>query len=93
MSKKFFILEKHLKKIKSLTACREDEFKNRLAKGLLQKINCPVNNNLEKDVLLEDCGHAFSSRCIQNLIKKRNRKCPICGSSFGLDNVKLLYLI
>jgi len=93
MSKKIFILEKHLKKLKSLTACREDEFRNKLVKGLLQKINCPVNNNLEKDVLLEDCGHTFSSRCIQNLIKKRNRKCPICGSSFGLVNVKSLYLI
>ena len=32
----------------------------------------------ENDVVSLYCGHTFHTSCIITLIKKRNRKCPLC---------------
>ncbi|KAJ1465636.1 hypothetical protein T484DRAFT_1662256 [Baffinella frigidus] len=90
---KIFIFEKKLKKIKSILFCEKEDDKNKLIESLKQRINCPIKYNLEKNVVLTKCGHSFSSACIKDLIQKRNRKCPLCGQRFGLDNIKTLFLV
>ena len=36
----------------------------------------------------QGCFHLCSKLCIENLIKTRNRKCPICANPFDTKDVQ-----
>mmetsp|Transcript_3480 Transcript_3480/g.6539 ORF Transcript_3480/g.6539 Transcript_3480/m.6539 type:complete len:119 (+) Transcript_3480:1934-2290(+) len=55
------------------------------------RLNCSIETDLQKEVMLQRCGHLFSQKAINDLIATRNRKCPICGEKFGYDDVKTVY--
>ena len=57
-----------------------------------EKLWCSVcvsnGNEEEKRVCLVSCGHAFCRGCIDERITSRNRKCPLCLTTFDKKDVK-----
>jgi E3 ubiquitin-protein ligase BRE1 len=58
-------------------------------KQLLKCSTCHLN---DKEVVLTRCFHVFCKNCIEIRINTRQRKCPSCGDSFGINDVHQLYL-
>ncbi|KAG0440817.1 E3 ubiquitin-protein ligase BRE1 [Dictyocoela muelleri] len=50
---------------------------------------CDINY---KDTALSKCMHLFCKDCVENRIKMRNRKCPICAETFNFNDIKRVYL-
>lgn len=65
--------------------------RDEMIRELSKKLNCSVMTNCKKEVVLTRCGHMFSKKCTDDLIATRNRKCPICGRAFGLDDVQMIF--
>jgi len=55
---------------------------------LRRKLHCSVVTTAPKSVVLLRCGHLFSQQCVSELIAGRNRKCPLCKTKFGHDDVR-----
>ena len=55
-------------------------------------IRCSLcDTNIKNSVLIK-CSHTFCDSCIENRLKARQRKCPICQSEFNSNDVKKIYL-
>ena len=50
---------------------------------LKDKYFCAACQTRPRDSFFMGCGHTYCSECIQNLIKKRSRKCPTCRHIFS----------
>ena len=57
-----------------------------------QLLKCSSCNLNDKQVVLTRCYHVFCKDCIDLRINTRQRKCPSCGDSFGVNDVHQLYL-
>ncbi len=68
-----------------------DRVRDEMIRELQKKLNCSIVTTQRKDVVISRCGHLFSKQCTDNLIATRNRKCPICGKMFGVDDVMNVY--
>jgi E3 ubiquitin-protein ligase BRE1 len=44
-----------------------------------------------KECTLVRCGHTFCRKCIDERVSSRNRKCPSCGQTFAVDDVKAIF--
>lgn len=58
---------------------------------LRSMINCNVCHTRQKDRMIKTCNHLFCSECLEGTLQSRNRKCPGCGSKFGMNDVKPFY--
>ncbi|KAH6576633.1 hypothetical protein BASA50_005995 [Batrachochytrium salamandrivorans] len=58
-------------------------------KLLLKCQSC--SHNFKSHVLLK-CMHTFCKDCIDTIYNSRQRKCPACGTAFGQQDVKPVYL-
>ncbi|XP_020585211.1 E3 ubiquitin-protein ligase BRE1-like 1 [Phalaenopsis equestris] len=58
-------------------------------KGILK---CRICHDRQKEVVIAKCYHLFCSQCVQKTIESRHRKCPTCSVSFGLNDVKPIYI-
>lgn len=56
------------------------------------KVTCSLCRCNCKDKVIKKCGHAFCSKCIEDAIKTRQRKCPSCHTQFGHGDIFKLYL-
>lgn len=43
-------------------------------------------------VVITKCYHLFCNPCLQRIIETRHRKCPVCAASFGVNDVKPVYI-
>lgn len=68
-----------------------DVIRDEIISELTKKLNCSVLPSQRKNVVLTRCGHLFSKQCTDDLITTRNRKCPMCGRMFGLDDILPVY--
>ena len=53
----------------------------KILENILQpkKTSIPFHDKIQKkNVVSLECGHMFHTNCIICLVKKRNRKCPLC---------------
>jgi E3 ubiquitin-protein ligase BRE1 len=57
-----------------------------------QLLKCSSCNLNDKQVVLTRCYHVFCKDCVDLRINTRQRKCPTCGDSFGVNDVHQLYL-
>ncbi|OIR58230.1 MAG: E3 ubiquitin-protein ligase BRE1 [Amphiamblys sp. WSBS2006] len=57
-----------------------------------QIVRCSVCEERDKDTVILRCCHVFCSSCVDDRVKRRQRKCPACGESFGVNDVKRIYL-
>jgi E3 ubiquitin-protein ligase BRE1 len=47
---------------------------------------CTVCRRDIKNTLIKSCGHIFCKKCVDDRLQFRNRKCPTCGKSFGIND-------
>ncbi|XP_047337787.1 E3 ubiquitin-protein ligase BRE1-like 1 [Impatiens glandulifera] len=55
-------------------------------------LTCGICQESPKEVVITKCYHLFCNPCIQRVIESRHRKCPICATSFGANDVKPIYI-
>ncbi|XP_014497758.1 E3 ubiquitin-protein ligase BRE1-like 1 isoform X1 [Vigna radiata var. radiata] len=55
-------------------------------------IKCSICQDRAKEVVITKCYHLFCFSCIQKVAGSRHRKCPQCATSFGVNDVKPVYL-
>ncbi|KAK1307384.1 E3 ubiquitin-protein ligase BRE1-like 1 [Acorus calamus] len=58
-------------------------------KGILK---CSVCHEREKQVVIAKCYHLFCHTCIQKTLVNRQRRCPVCSTIFGPNDVKPIYI-
>lgn len=58
-------------------------------KDLTTCSNCMVE---PKSAIITKCCHIFCLKCIDSLVKSRNRKCPKCKMGFGANDYQRVYL-
>ncbi|KAL3616482.1 ubiquitin-like modifier hub1 [Castilleja foliolosa] len=55
-------------------------------------LKCSVCLDRRKEVVITKCYHLFCNPCVQKIIETRHRKCPVCAASFGVNDVKPVYI-
>mmetsp|Transcript_2196 Transcript_2196/g.6534 ORF Transcript_2196/g.6534 Transcript_2196/m.6534 type:complete len:751 (-) Transcript_2196:132-2384(-) len=86
------ILKRKLEKRKEAKETSSSEFSTEELLREYRKLrNCSVKTDQPKEVVLLRCGHLFSRQCVDDLVSARNRKCPICGKVFSIEDVKPIY--
>ncbi|KAL0081321.1 hypothetical protein F4703DRAFT_1866227 [Phycomyces blakesleeanus] len=55
-------------------------------------LNCSSCRTRLKSHVLMRCMHTFCKDCLDIRIETRQRRCPSCGESFGINDVKQFYL-
>ncbi|KAL9259499.1 E3 ubiquitin-protein ligase BRE1-like 1-like protein [Drosera capensis] len=78
-----------------LTVQRETSTAGKLRQELLsyrELVKCSICLDGAKEVVITKCYHLFCNQCVQRLIESRHRKCPICATTFGRNDVKTVYI-
>eukprot|EP00252_Welwitschia_mirabilis_P000264 TRINITY_DN10287_c0_g1_i1.p1 TRINITY_DN10287_c0_g1~~TRINITY_DN10287_c0_g1_i1.p1 ORF type:complete len:879 (+),score=230.01 TRINITY_DN10287_c0_g1_i1:295-2931(+) len=55
-------------------------------------LKCGVCHNRPKQVVITKCFHLFCEPCIKRNLEIRHRKCPGCGTGFGQNDVRTVYI-
>ncbi|TVU13814.1 hypothetical protein EJB05_37243 [Eragrostis curvula] len=55
-------------------------------------LKCGVCHDRQKEVVIAKCYHLFCNQCIQKSLGNRQKRCPSCGLSFGVNDVKPIYI-
>lgn len=55
-------------------------------------LKCSICHDRQKEVVVAKCYHLFCSQCVQRALGSRHRKCPTCGTGFGPNDVKPIYI-
>jgi E3 ubiquitin-protein ligase BRE1 len=69
----------------------------KLVLDLNKRLKCTLCGDREKNAVIsgaqgKGCMHVFCYECLENQIKDRNRKCPVCKHMFDKADIKRLYL-
>ena len=49
-------------------------------------IYCQVCKLHQRNTVIKTCGHILCEKCVDERVQSRNRKCPSCGHSFGIND-------
>ncbi|AQK81217.1 E3 ubiquitin-protein ligase BRE1-like 1 [Zea mays] len=55
-------------------------------------LKCGICHDRQKEVVIAKCYHLFCNQCIQKSLGSRQKRCPSCGLSFGVNDVKPIYI-
>ncbi|CAL0304630.1 unnamed protein product [Lupinus luteus] len=55
-------------------------------------VKCTICKVRTRQVVITKCFHLFCNSCVQTVAGSRHRKCPQCGTSFGSNDVKPVYM-
>uniref|UniRef100_A0A5B7BUQ2 E3 ubiquitin protein ligase n=1 Tax=Davidia involucrata TaxID=16924 RepID=A0A5B7BUQ2_DAVIN len=55
-------------------------------------LKCSICLDRPKEVVITKCYHLFCNPCVQRIIETRHRKCPVCATSFGANDVRPVYI-
>lgn len=55
-------------------------------------LRCPTCDKNYKDTVIDKCMHVLCKECVDNRLKMRSRKCPVCAESFSASDVKRIFL-
>lgn len=77
--------------VKMLTGTSSPEIIENLDK-YRKLLRCSVCDENYKDTAIIRCMHVLCRGCVENRLRMRNRKCPICGESFSAADVKQVFL-
>ncbi|GLU00395.1 hypothetical protein SLE2022_177700 [Rubroshorea leprosula] len=61
-------------------------------RGYKEILKCSICLDRPKEVVITKCYHLFCSPCVQRTPESRHRKCPVCASSFGPNDIKPVYI-
>ncbi|KAF7458361.1 zinc finger, C3HC4 type (RING finger) domain-containing protein [Cryptosporidium felis] len=59
---------------------------------LLTLMKCSVCHDKVKDTVINRCGHLFCRECIDSNLSSRNRKCPLCHTTFDRNDTGRIFL-
>ncbi|KAH7650055.1 hypothetical protein FG379_003135 [Cryptosporidium bovis] len=59
---------------------------------MLTLMKCSVCRDKLKDTVINRCGHLFCKECIYNNLSSRNRKCPLCHTTFDKNDIIRVFL-
>jgi E3 ubiquitin-protein ligase BRE1 len=57
----------------------------------LGMLRCSVCQDRFKGVCLTRCFHLFCKECVDEVIRTRSRKCPMCGEKFSDAEVRQIF--
>ncbi|KAL7067183.1 zinc finger, C3HC4 type domain-containing protein [Cryptosporidium serpentis] len=60
-------------------------------KQLLTLMQCSVCHDKLKDIVIQRCGHLFCKDCIDKSFISRNRKCPLCHTTYDKYDIKKIF--
>ncbi|EEA06458.1 zinc finger, C3HC4 type domain-containing protein [Cryptosporidium muris RN66] len=60
-------------------------------KQLLTLMQCSVCHDKLKDIVIQRCGHLFCKDCIDKSFTSRNRKCPLCHTTYDKYDIKKIF--
>ncbi|CAO1939189.1 unnamed protein product [Urochloa humidicola] len=55
-------------------------------------LKCGICHDRQKEVVIAKCYHLFCNQCIQKSLGSRPKRCPSCGLSFSVNDVKPIYI-
>jgi len=55
-------------------------------------VYCNDHKTSLKNTVLKPCGHVLCDKCVDELIRNRNRKCPHCKKAFGIQDYMRVHL-
>ncbi|XP_066369020.1 E3 ubiquitin-protein ligase BRE1-like 1 isoform X2 [Miscanthus floridulus] len=55
-------------------------------------LKCGICHDRQKEVVIAKCYHLFCNQCIQKSLGSRQKRCPSCGLSFGVNDVRPIYI-
>ncbi|XP_078428745.1 histone mono-ubiquitination 1 isoform X2 [Wolffia australiana] len=55
-------------------------------------LKCGICKDRQKEVVIAKCYHLVCNPCVQKVLASRHRKCPVCGTSFGPNDIKPIYI-
>ncbi|RLN43504.1 E3 ubiquitin-protein ligase BRE1-like 1 isoform X2 [Panicum miliaceum] len=55
-------------------------------------LKCGICHERQKEVVIARCYHLFCNHCVQKSLGSRQKQCPSCGLSFGVNDVKPIYI-
>lgn len=70
----------------------KDALRDEIIQELMKKLHCSIVTNQPKEVALTRCGHMMSRQCVTELMARRSRKCPLCGTGFSESEILSVYL-
>ncbi|KAI4340768.1 hypothetical protein MLD38_025575 [Melastoma candidum] len=92
-------LEEELEVVRTKASRLRAQVVNPVVERLQQELNeykeilkCSICLDRRKEVVITKCYHLFCNSCIRRMIETRHRKCPVCSSSFGPNDVKPVYI-
>ena len=70
----------------------QDFFHTKLElKKLKDRWTCTQCQERDKEVVIGGCYHAFCEKCVDEMYRNRNRKCPLCTNTFFKETLHKLY--
>jgi len=57
----------------------------------LGMLRCSVCRDRFKEVCLTRCFHLFCRECVDEVVRNRSRKCPMCGDKFGDQDCRTVF--
>ena len=61
-------------------------------RDLREMVFCPVVKTKLKSAVLKQCGHGMCKEALEQRLKDRLRRCPVCNKGFSADDVVELHL-
>ncbi|XP_043720938.1 E3 ubiquitin-protein ligase BRE1-like 1 isoform X2 [Telopea speciosissima] len=55
-------------------------------------LKCGICHDRPKEVVITKCFHLFCNPCVQRVLETRQRKCQLCSTSFGPNDVRAVYI-
>jgi len=69
-----------------------DKDSRRELRDLREMVFCPVVKTKLKSAVLKQCGHGMCKEALEQRLKDRLRRCPVCNKGFSADDVVELHL-
>jgi hypothetical protein len=75
-----------------LTVQKPPQQSQRELDELRTKILCSICSTREKSAVIDGCGHTLCMPCMEDSLRARNRKCPLCASTISASHVHSMRL-
>lgn len=91
LEKKLSKAERALKKALKRKAGPMDKAQQQQFSALQKILKCSVCQENYVNAVITKCYHLFCRGCLDERVRRRNRKCPGCNKGFGADDVQTVY--
>jgi hypothetical protein len=68
-------------------AAKSSKSSDRETDNLLSKVMCSICSVREKSAVITGCGHTLCMTCMDDSLRARNRKCPLCATTISQSQI------